>query len=294
MNVAVVGGKGMLGSDLLGVLAAQGYQATSLDLPGFDALNDEHLKRLETGAFGPFDRLVNCAAYTAVDKAESEPELTHQLNAILPQNLATLCHRNGAGFIHISTDFVFDGKNERPYVESDPTNPLSMYGKTKLAGESNVLAANPNALICRTSWLFGAYGKSFPRTILKAWMAGTNLRVVSDQVGCATYTMNLAHILAKLMDLRPPGGVYHTVGSEDCSWYQLACTAIETAHEAGWEGPWPPSIESVDSSAWPTPAQRPRNSRLSCEKLYSLGIPPMPDMRSSLRDFLNRLDPLTL
>jgi dTDP-4-dehydrorhamnose reductase len=294
MSWVVVGAKGMLGTDLVEELQRRRLQVTALDLPEFDATEQGCLQALADGQFGRPEWVVNCAAYTAVDQAESEPDKAFLLNGRMPGLLAASAKKVGARLLHVSTDFVFDGHSDAWYEETAPTNPLSVYGASKLEGEQRVLKEDPNALVCRTAWLFGPNGKSFPRTILRTWRNRVPLRVVVDQRGCPTYTLELARVLVDLMQRTPAGGVYHTAGSEDETWHGLARRTIQAAHDLGWHGPWPVVVEPISSAEWPTPAQRPANSRLAFEKCRRLGIRPMAPLDECLRDFVQRVDPSAL
>lgn len=215
---------------------------------------------------------INCAAYTAVDLAESQPDRAYAINAIGAGYLAQMCAMAGVRLIHVSTDFVFDGEASEPYREDAPTNPLGIYGASKLEGERSVLAAA--GTIVRTSWLFGPHGKSFPRTILGAFRAGKSLRVVADQFGCPTYTPDLAQVLVDLalLPMGPPPGIFHATGPDVMSWHDLAGRVVEAAGGNGEE------VAPISTEDWPTPARRPKYSALSNEKIQSLGIAPMRSM----------------
>lgn len=294
MAWVVVGANGMLGSDLMEELGRRRIAAVGLDLPEFDATEPGCLEGLASGQYGRPAWVVNCAAYTAVDQAESEPDKAFLLNARMPGRLAEASKRAGARFLQVSTDFVFDGRADGWYDEGAHTNPLSVYGASKLEGEIRTLKADPDALVCRTAWLFGPNGRSFPRTILRAWRNRAALKVVVDQRGCPTYTAELARVLVDLALKNPPGGIYHTAGSEDETWHGLAKRTIQAAHDLGWHGPWPVVVEPIPTAEWPTPAERPANSRLSFDKCRRLGIRPMAPLDDCLRDFVQRLDPSAL
>jgi dTDP-4-dehydrorhamnose reductase len=242
-----------------------------------------------------FDFVVNCAAYTAVDLAEAEKEAAYLANAIGVGYLAQICSINNSKLIHISTDFVFDGQQAQPYSEDAKPHPVSVYGASKHEGERSVLATG--GVVVRTSWLYGVNGKSFPKTIIGAWKAGKPLRVVGDQIGCPTCTVDLAHTLAEMMltawgetgcIVEPRkflNGIYHACGPEAMSWHEFACRAIaaaigEDVHDR---------VEAIKSDEWPTPARRPANSVLADTRLASLGIGPMRPVNESLREFVNAL-----
>jgi dTDP-4-dehydrorhamnose reductase len=287
MKILVVGSRGMLGTDVVSEFQSRGHQVITPSLEELDIADP-------TSVAGATQSLnanwcINCSGYTAVDLAESEEQLAAEINALGPGYLARACGMAGTKLVHISTDFVFDGSSKTPYTEDDRPNPLSVYGRTKLAGEEAVSAALPNSLIFRTSWLFGLNGKSFPRTILNAWRAGKSLRVVSDQVGNPTHTKELARTIADSAEKDVFPGIYHATGPETMSWFDFAKLAIEVCQEVdGKSGEI--DISPVDSDEWPTPAVRPKFSALSNSKLLAQGIPPMCPVRESLENFVSGLE----
>lgn len=214
--------------------------------------------------------VVNGAAWTAVDAAETESEAAMRANRDGPAVLAGLCARAGIPLIHISTDYVFDGDKGEPYLETDPTGPTGVYGATKLAGEEAVLAACPRAIVLRTSWVYSAAGKNFVRTMLGAAQKVDRLRVVGDQKGCPTSARDLAAaILAVAARVREGWrdeyrGVFHAAGDGWTTWHGLASAVFEVAGPLGHKVP---AIEAIRTEEWPTPAKRPADSRLDCGKL---------------------------
>lgn len=285
MKVLVLGAFGMLGSDLTKELAARGHLPTSKSSAEFDITDPEASAAL---AFerGTYDWCVNCAAYTAVDKAESELRQATEVNALGPAYLANACGMAGIQLIHVSTDFVFDGTAVEPYAEDAPTNPLGVYGQTKRDGELAVLSSNPNALIVRTSWLFGVGGRCFPKTMIGAWRAGKSLRVVADQVGCPTSTVDLSRVLVDLIELNAYPGVYHACGPDATNWHAFAVDAIK-AWKAATGDERSIEIEAIPTVAYPTPAVRPKYSVMSTAKLTSLGVKPLRPLPEALEDFVN-------
>ena len=224
--------------------------------------------------------VVNAAAYTAVDRAESEPDAAMRANRDGPALLAGLCAKDGVRFIHVSTDYVFDGDKGAPYVETDKTNPTGVYGATKLAGEHAVLTALPSALVLRTSWVYAATGKNFVRTMLAAAARGTPLRVVADQRGCPTNAADLADAILAVAGRKSwQGGVYHAAGSGDTTWHGLAMAAFEAAAKHGRAIP---EITPIATADWPTPARRPADSRLNCGRLGTAFGVRLPEWRGSL------------
>lgn len=212
--------------------------------------------------------VVNAAAYTAVDQAESEPELAKAINTIAPGVMAEAARERGLDFIHISTDYVFDGEKLAPYTEEDPTNPKGVYGRTKRDGERAVLAASEDSVILRTSWVYSPYGKNFLKTMLRVGAERDELRVVDDQVGAPTSAHDIADGILKVCGVRARGpaasGIFHLTGTGEASWADFA-DAIFDAQTEHWGRR--PAVARIATKDYPTPAARPANSRLSCERL---------------------------
>lgn len=288
MRVVVTGDKGMLGTDLVIELVSRGHETVGLDLPNFDITNPEDCARMVSGEFGEkLDVVFNCAAYTAVDKAETERDAAFMVNGLGPGYLAQSCAMAGIRLIHIGTDFVFDGLKSEPYTEEDSTNPLGVYGESKLQGEKAVLALG--GTVVRTAWLYGPNGPSFPRTMIRAWLAGKPLSVVSDQIGSPTYTGDLARVLVDLAEKNLPGGLYHAAGPEAMTWHDFATRAITAYRDEVLKSSRPVEIAMIKTEDWPTPARRPSYSVLSIEKLAAEEIAPMWPLVYSLREFVLRL-----
>lgn len=227
------------------------------------------------------DIIVNAAAHTAVDKAESEAELAHIINAGAPGVLAQEAKALDAWLIHYSTDYVFDGSGNTPWLEADVTAPLSVYGATKLAGEQAIQASNCKHLIFRTSWVYGARGNNFAKTMLRLAQERDSLSVINDQIGAPTGADLLADVTAhaiRTAQAQPElSDLYHLVASGETSWYGYASYVIDTAQKMGLQLKVnSESITPVPTSAFPTPAQRPKNSRLNTHKLqtsFNLTLP---------------------
>ena len=269
LKVLVLGGAGQVGFELQRALAP----VASLCAPGFGDyprvdLNDFAKLEESVSAFGP-DVVINAAAYTAVDKAESERELATRINAEAPGVLARAAAKVGAAIIHYSTDYVFDGQGSNYRSELETTAPLNHYGASKLAGEEAVAAENSRHLILRTSWVYAAHGKNFPKTILRLAANRDTLSVVADQVGAPTGAPMLAdattQALLSLKRGKGAYGLYHLVASGETSWHELAVFLCKEALAQGLL-PKAPNIEPITSAEFPTPAKRPFNSRLSNEK----------------------------
>ena len=227
------------------------------------------------------DVIVNAAAHTAVDKAESEPELARTINALAPAVLAKESARLNALMIHYSTDYVFDGSGDKPWLESDQTSPLSIYGATKLEGEQLIQASGCRHLIFRTSWVYGARGGNFAKTMLRLAKERDSLKVIDDQIGAPTGADLLADVAAHAIRTarRNPevSGLYHLVAGGETSWHGYAIFVLDYARRAGIDlKVAPDAVDAVPTSAFPTPAKRPHNSRLNTEKLqktFDLHLP---------------------
>ena len=220
------------------------------------------------------DVIVNAAAHTAVDKAESEPELARTVNALAPGVLAEAAQRCGAWLVHYSTDYVFDGSGERPWLETDATGPLSVYGRTKLEGEQRIAAACENHLIFRTSWVYAARGGNFAKTMLRLAKERDRLTVINDQFGAPTGADLLAdvtaHAIRSAVAQPQLAGLYHLVAAGETTWHGYAHFVIEHAARVGVTlKTTPENIDSVPTSAFPTPATRPHNSRLDTHRLQA-------------------------
>jgi len=276
----------MLGSDMVAELERRGHEVDAPSSKELDITDPESVAALALSR-GKYDWCINCAAYTAVDKAETEVQQATELNVIGPGYLANACSMAGIKLIHISTDFVFDGEATTPYKPNAPTHPLGVYGRTKREGEEAVLAASSNALIVRTSWLYGPNGKSFPRTMIAAWLAGKPLRVVSDQTGCPTYTADLARVLVDMIELNAIPAIYHACGPDVTTWYDFAIQAIEAYRDAH-SIDRPVEITPIPTEAYPTPAKRPKYSVLDPSTLWALSIQPMHPLANAARDFISR------
>ena len=282
MKILLFGKGGQVGWELQRSLAPLGdlvaLDADSQNLCG-DFTNPEGLAQT-VRAVAP-DIIVNAAAHTAVDQAESEPELARTINALAPGVLAQEAKRSGAWLIHYATDYVFDGSGDKPWLETDPTGPLSVYGKTKLEGEEAIRATGCQHLIFRTSWVYAARGGNFAKTMLRLAQERDFLSVINDQIGAPTGADLLADISAHAIRtaLRNPdvGGLYHLVAGGETSWHGYASFVIDFARQASIEiKVTPEAIQPVPTSAFPLPAPRPKNSRLDTQKLkntFGLNLP---------------------
>ena len=237
------------------------------------------------------DVIVNAAAYTAVDKAENEPVLAHTINALALSVLAQEAKLIGAWLIHFSTDYVFDGSGDKPWLEADATGPLSVYGVTKLAGEQAIIASACKHLIFRTSWVYGALGNNFAKTMLKLAQERDSLKVVNDQMSAPTGADLLADVTAHAIRtaLQKPNvsGLYHLAAGGETSWHEYACFVIDFARQAGLDiKVAQTAIQAVPSSEFATVAKRPLNSRLNTNKLQKTFSLHLPDWQSGVTRML--------
>ncbi|MCO5060518.1 MAG: dTDP-4-dehydrorhamnose reductase [Kiritimatiellae bacterium] len=282
MHVLLIGGKGMLGNDLLDAVIRRGGVATVLDLPEVDILQGREL----ADRLPPADIAINCAAFTRVDDAERERELCWNINAVGAHNVARACAQRRIPLLHLSTDYVFDGRKGSPYSESDPVAPLNYYGQSKREGELRVLEAGGPAVIVRTQSLYGVRGRNFVRAILGQLQQNkTPLRVVSDQISSPTYTRHLAEALLDLAARRPPNGIVHAAASGACSWWDFA-KAIVLRVRPGVD------VEPRATSELNYPAPRPPYSVLGTAHLAELIGRHLPTWEEGLDAYLAE-EPLT-
>ena len=224
------------------------------------------------------DVVINASAYTAVDTAETEQSLADQVNHLAVGNLAKSCEISGSFLIHVSTDYVFDGNAAEPYTEDDQTNPQTVYGASKLAGEIALQRSGGRFVIIRTAWVFSEYGKNFFKTMLRLGSERESLSIVGDQIGCPTYAQDIGRLIVELLPKieghNIESGVYHYCGDTPCSWYQFAKEIFSQAKQLGY--PVPEKILSIATEDYPTPAKRPPYSVLNCTKIQGVS-----DIRSS-------------
>ena len=235
-----------------------------------------------------FDIIINCAAYTQVDKAEQEAELANQVNHLAVKQLASIANEQQAKLIHVSTDYVFDGESDKPYTETDKTNPINVYGKTKLAGEKALQAVMPtNAIIIRTSWVYSEYGNNFVKTMLRLGKERDELNVVSDQIGSPTYAADLANAILDIVqniEFKEVGRktqVYHYSNAGKVSWYDFAKEIFKIAEVSC-------KVNPITTQQYPTPAQRPKNTLMNKAKIaktFSVGIS---DWKESLKTCIKK------
>jgi len=279
-RILIAGCNGQLGHDCVATLAA--HEILALDVPRFDITSAASV-RSHLADFHP-DAVVNCAAYTAVDKAESDAALCRAVNAEGPRVLAEACRESGAYLVHVSTDYVFDGRREppRPWLETDTPGPATVYGQTKLEGEQAIAASGCRHAILRTAWLYGAHGKNFPKTMLRLALANPEkpLRVVADQFGCPTWSDRLARQIKTLVEQpEPPQGLFHAVALGHTTWHGFASEFLRLMDV-------PHTIVPCSTAEYPTPAKRPANSILEDAALAALGLCVMDDWRAALAAYV--------
>jgi dTDP-4-dehydrorhamnose reductase len=274
-NILVTGANGQLGME---------FRALSQYFPAFrfHFLSRDEMSIDDERAVSAFVKenninyFINCAAYTAVDKAESEKDMALRINSLAPGLLATICRNENVKLIHFSTDYVFDGNGASPYKETDATCPVNFYGETKLQGENNVLENNSEALIIRTSWVYSSYGKNFVKTILRLINEKEEISVVNDQSGCPTYAADLAGLVISLIQQsKVPRGIYHFANRGVITWYEFATAIKEISGSACIVNPIP-------TTAYPTPAKRPVYSAIDTEKMRIYSSYDIPEWRISL------------
>lgn len=288
LKILQIGLTGQVAMELLARGPGRGHAISALGRQQIDlAEPDKVAAAIATG--GPYDIVINGAAYTAVDKAEADAELAMKVNAESVAAIARACNAGGSTLIHLSTDYVFDGMKDAPYVEDDPTNPLSVYGRSKLAGEMAVRAHNPKHIILRTSWVYSAFGTNFVKTMLRLGREREELKVVDDQWGSPTAAGDVAAVCLDLAEriavLDEPRhyGTYHFVGAGATTWCRFAQAIFELS--AAWSG-CRARVVPIPSDAYPTAATRPKNSRLDTRRIErTFGVTPRP-WRSALTEVL--------
>ena len=276
MKIFVAGAKGMLGRDVCALLETQGHITESSDIDDLD-LCDLSAVSARLAKIKP-DVIINCAAYTNVDGCETNPNEAYKGNAVIPANLAIVANKINAVLVHISTDYVFDGKSQVPYTECDTPNPTSVYGKSKRIGEMNVMTLTNRCFILRVQWLFGKHGNNFVKTMLSLAKSKPSLTVVNDQFGAPTYTRDLAEAIGAMIKTEAYG-LYHVSNTSYCSWHRFAADIMEIA---GIDIP----VHPCSSEEFPRPAKRPKFSVLDNTYYQARGFVPLRHYKEALRDYL--------
>lgn len=285
MKVLVTGANGQLGRDVVLLLEKEGHSVLACDRDRMDITNQAQCNEV-ISSYHP-EVVVHCAAYTAVDAAETDIDGAYKVNAVGTRNVTVAAEKAGAKLIYISTDYVFDGNSLNPYQEYDDTNPQSVYGKSKRAGELLVQSLSSKWFIVRTSWVYGLYGNNFVKTMLKLGQEKPKLQVVHDQKGSPTFTVDLARFLVKLMQTEMYG-VYHASNSGTCTWYEFTEAIFAEARNV--EGfTIQAQLEPCTTEQFPRPAPRPRNSVMDHLSIRTNGLADIRPWREGLREFISLL-----
>lgn len=285
-KVLITGGMGQLGNQLKQLIPLYpDDQFYFTDLPEVNITSEPDIQR----AFAEYepDWLINCAAYTAVDKAESDAETADLINAQAPGLLARIAAEHKVRMIHISTDYVFDGRHYKPYKEDHPKNPLSAYGRSKSLGEDLVMENNTDAIIIRTSWLYSGFGSNFMKTVIRLARHQGNMRIVSDQTGTPTWAGDLAFALIKIVQKNIPAGIYHFSNEGICSWYDFAKAIIDIMNIDC-------AVYPISTNEFPLPAPRPYYSVLDKSRYKAATGVSIPHWRNSLKECLKQYESMPL
>ena len=277
-NILVTGSTGQLGSDVVKELLKRGYSTLSPNRSELNLCSEDNIRNYIINS--NCEAIVHCAAYTQVDKAEDEKDLCIKINATATKHIAKCAKILDIPMIYISTDYVFDGTKDGKYTENDETNPINIYGESKLAGEKYVQEILDKYYIVRTSWVFNINGKNFIETMLRLSKANNQLSIVNDQIGSPTYTKDLSRLLVDMLETSKYG-LYHATNEGYCSWYEFANTIFKLANINI-------DIKAINSNEYASRAKRPMNSKLSKDKLIEYGFKPLPHWEYALKDYLIR------
>lgn len=277
-NILVTGSTGQLGSDVVKELLKRGYSTLSPNRSELNLCSEDNIRNYILNS--NCETIVHCAAYTQVDKAEDEKDLCIKINATATKHIAKCAKILDIPMIYISTDYVFDGTKDGKYTENDETNPINIYGESKLAGEKYVQEILDKYYIVRTSWVFNINGKNFIETMLRLSKANNQLSIVNDQIGSPTYTKDLSRLLVDMLETSKYG-LYHATNEGYCSWYEFANTIFKLANINI-------DIKAINSNEYASRAKRPMNSKLSKDKLIEYGFKPLPHWEDALKDYLIR------
>lgn len=277
-NILVTGSTGQLGSDVVKELLKRGYSTLSPNRSELNLCSEDNIRNYISNS--NCEAIVHCAAYTQVDKAEDEKDLCIKINATATKHIVKCAKILDIPMIYISTDYVFDGTKDGEYTENDETNPINIYGESKLAGEKYVQEILDKYYIVRTSWVFNINGKNFIETMLRLSKANNQLSIVNDQIGSPTYTKDLSRLLVDMLETSKYG-LYHATNEGYCSWYEFANTIFKLANINI-------DIKAINSNEYASRAKRPMNSKLSKDKLIEYGFKPLPHWEDALKDYLIR------
>lgn len=290
MTILVIGQRGQLAQSLAAAASARGRPIFLAGRPQVDLLDNQSLTRIIETTRPSL--VINAAAYTAVDRAETEPEAASAVNSQGVEQLGRACARAGVGLVHVSTDYVFDGRKVTPYVETDAIAPLGAYGRSKADGEELLRAVHPRHIIVRTAWVYSPYGGNFLKTMLRLGAKREQLSVVDDQSGNPTYAPHLAEALLDIAtkiaadDNNARWGTYHAAGTDDTTWFGFAREIFAQAAERELRIP---QLNAISTAEYPTPAKRPANSRLDCTRLLQTFGIQLPDWRQGTRQCVEQL-----
>ncbi len=277
MKVLVTGINGQLGHDVMGELKKRGHEAVGVDIGEMDITDAGCVKRVMTQT-AP-EAVIHCSAYTAVDRAEEEVELCRRVNAEGTKNVAEVCAWLDCKLLYLSTDYIFSGEGERPWEPGDEPDPLNVYGLTKFEGEQEIKSRMDKYFIVRISWVFGVNGNNFIKTMLRLGRENGAVRVVDDQIGSPTYTYDLAVLLVDMIETEKYGE-YHASNEGICSWYEFAKEIFAAAGMNEVE------VTPVSSEEFPAKAKRPKNSRMSKEKLVKNGFNKLPSWQDAVKRYV--------
>lgn len=277
MKVLVTGVKGQLGHDVVLELEKRGHEAVGVDIEEMDITDAECVRKVISRT-AP-DAVIHCSAYTAVDRAEEEVDLCRRVNAEGTKNIAVVCKELDCKLLYLSTDYIFSGEGERPWEPDDEAQPLNLYGQTKYEGECEIKSRLEKYFIVRISWVFGINGNNFIKTMLRLGKENGAVRVVDDQIGSPTYTYDLSVLLVDMIE-SDKYGAYHATNEGICSWYEFAKEIFKTAGMDEVE------VTPVQSGEFPVKAKRPKNSRMSKEKLVQNGFDKLPSWQDAVRRYV--------
>jgi dTDP-4-dehydrorhamnose reductase len=290
MKILVLGCKGQLGRCLNDQLTNTDHEVIytsreQIDIADFEVTKSKILE------FSP-DLIINATAYTAVDHAEEDQKNANLINHLAVKNIADICNQLECWLIHVSTDYVFDGNTKIPYKEDDKTNPQGVYGETKLKGELAIQASGCKHIIIRTAWVFSEYGNNFLKTMLRLGAERDELSIVGDQMGCPTYAQDIARSIVEIvpqLNSRKDNDIYHYCGDQPCSWYDFANAIFDQAMTNNLK--IPSIVNSIETSAYPTPAKRPAFSVLDCSKIENECGVPSSNWQEGISQVIRKLEP---
>lgn len=280
MKVLVTGVKGQLGYDVVRELQSRGHEAIGVDIEEMDITDETAVSRVmeETAP----EAVIHCSAFTAVDRAEEEQELCYKVNVEGTENIAKMCQKLGCKMLYLSTDYIFSGEGQRPWEPEDTPSPLNAYGQSKYQGEVALRQYVDKYFIVRISWVFGINGNNFIKTMLRLGKENGAVKVVDDQIGSPTYTFDLAKLLVDMIETEQYGA-YHATNEGICSWYEFAKEIFQEANMKEV------TVTPVSSEEFPVKAKRPKNSRMSKEKLVQNGFSLLPSWQDAVKRYIEEL-----